>query len=102
MLLFCCFPAVDLLQNRFVQIHNDTREKNHFAPVKCKKYTEKVFLVFCVEFFCFAQEKLHKKFLLQNETGKYGAQNDRNLSSKKLKPRKTTEKMDKKRLFIRK
>ena len=102
MLLFDCFPADNSLQNGFVQIHNDVRGENHFAPVKCKKYTEKVFLAFCVEFFCFAQEKLHKKFLLQNETGKYGAQTDRNLSSKKLKPRKTTEKMDKKRLFIRK
>lgn len=62
MLLFDCFPAVNSLQNRFVQIHNDVREKNHFAPVKCKKYTEKVFLAFCGEFFCFAPEKLHKKF----------------------------------------
>lgn len=54
MLLFYCFPVVDLLQNGFVQIHNDVREENHFAPVKCKKYTEKVFLAFCGEFFCFA------------------------------------------------
>lgn len=73
MLLFYCFPVVNLLQNGFVQIHNDVREENHFAPVKCKKYTEKVFLTFCGEFFCFAPEKLHKKFLLQNETGKYGS-----------------------------
>ena len=73
MLLFDCFPAVNSLQNGFVQIHNDVREENHFAPAKCKKYTEKVFLAFCVEFFCFAQEKLHKKFLLQNETEKYDA-----------------------------
>lgn len=73
MLLFYCFPAVNLLQNGFVQIHNDTRGKNHFTSVECKKYTEKVFLTFCGDFFCFAPEKLHKKFLLQNETGKYGA-----------------------------
>lgn len=73
MLLFDCFPAVNSLQNGFVQIHNDAREENHFAPVKCKKYTEKVFLAFCGEFFCFAPEKLRKKFLLQKETGKYGA-----------------------------
>ena len=47
MLLFDCFPAVNSLQNRFVQIHNDAREENHFAPAKCKKYTEKIFLAFC-------------------------------------------------------
>ena len=58
MLLFYCFPVVNLLQNGFVQIHNDVREENHFAPVKCKKYTEKVFLAFCWEFFCFALENM--------------------------------------------
>ena len=61
MLLFYCFPAVDLLQNGFVQIHNDVREENHFAPVKCKKYTEKVFLAFCGEFFLFCAGKVAQK-----------------------------------------
>jgi hypothetical protein len=91
-----------LLQNGFVQIHNDARGKNHFASGKCKKYTEKVFSAFCVDFFSFAQKKLHKKFSMQNGTGEYGTQNDRNLSNEKLKPFKTTGKMDKMRLFIRK
>ena len=73
MLLFPLFYDGQFVTRSFVQIHNDTRVENHFAPVKCKKYTEKVFLTFCGDFFCFAPEKLHKKFLLQNETGKYGA-----------------------------
>ena len=61
MLLFYCFPTVNSLQNGFVQIHNDAREENHFAPVKCKKYTEKVFLAFCGEFFLFCAGKVAQK-----------------------------------------
>jgi len=41
--------------------------------VKYKKYTEKVFPAFCVEFFSFAAEKLRKIFLRQIETEEYGA-----------------------------
>lgn len=62
MLLFYCFPVVNLLQNGFVQIHNDVREENHFAPVKCKKYTEKVFLAFCGEFFVLHLKSCTKNF----------------------------------------
>ena len=102
MLLFPLFHAGQFVTKSFVQIHNDTRVENHFASVKCKKYTEKIFLAFYGKFFRFTPEKLRKKFLLQNEPGKYSTQNDRNLSNEKLKSRKTTEKMDEKRLFIRK